>query len=260
MGKKMKNAPVYYALAQVRFNTLAALETYVPAIQESLRKAGYPDFQTVQLAHLVVAGASAPKLTVVTRYLFLNSLKTAGFVLDQSWLSYQTTDYDTFDPFLAAFSAGQQVVHREAVLSYSERVGIRYLDAVLPASGETVSQYLQPCVLGLSNCFPDRELVHSASETKTTLGKTTLVGRAVIHTQKEGGAAFPEDLQPIHLQLSKKFSQVSGEYAIIDTDSWIDDRQDFDVNNLEKTLDSLHTNMRRSFELMVTPHALKVWD
>src|SRR5262249_45677074 len=106
----------------------------------------------------------------------------------------------------------------------------------------------------------DRELVHSISETKTTLAKTTLVGRTVVHKQQGGGAAFPEDLQPIHLQLLNKFSQISGEYAIIDTDSWIDERQDFDVSSLEKTLGSLHTDMRRSFDLMVTPHALTVWD
>jgi uncharacterized protein (TIGR04255 family) len=260
MAKKMKNAPVYYALAQVRFNALAALETYVPAIQDSLRKVGYPDFQTIQMTSLMMAGSMAPKTTVLTRYLFLNSRKTSGFVLDQSWLSYQTTHYDTFDPFLAGFLEGLQVVHREAVLSYFERVGIRFLDAVLPVAGETVSQYLQPYVLGLSTLFPDRKLVHSISETRTAFEKTTLVGRAVIHTQKEGGAAFPEDLQPTPLRLIDKFSNISGEYAIMDTDSWIDDRQDFDVGNLEKTLNSLHTNMRRSFDLMVTPHALKVWD
>jgi uncharacterized protein (TIGR04255 family) len=86
------------------------------------------------------------------------------------------------------------------------------------------------------------------------------VGRAVIHTQKEGGAAFPEDLQPVHLQLMGKFSQISGEYAILDTDSWIEDRQDFNFESIEKTLNSLHASVRRSFDLMVTPHALTVWD
>jgi uncharacterized protein (TIGR04255 family) len=260
MGKKMKNAPVYYALAQVRFNTLAALETYIPAIQENLRKAGYPDFQTFQIAHLMITSGAAPKPAMATRYHFLNSRRTSGFILDQSWMTYQTTDYDTFEPFLAALSSGLETVHRHATLSYSERVGIRLLDAIIPQAGETVSQYLQSYILGLSDCLPDRQLVHSISETRTALDKTTLMGRAIIQSQKEGGAAFPEDLQPIHLQLVSKFSQISGQYAIIDTDSWIDDRQDFDVANLEKTLESLHNNMRRSFDLMVTPHALKVWD
>jgi uncharacterized protein (TIGR04255 family) len=87
-----------------------------------------------------------------------------------------------------------------------------------------------------------------------------LVGRTIVQSQKEGHAAFPEDLLPVHLNLPSKFSDIRGPYAILDTDSWTDDRQDFDLDNLEKTLKSLHTTMRRSFDLMVTPHAFQVWD
>ena len=259
MGNKMKNAPVYYALAQVRFNTLAALESYIPAVQESLRKAGYPDFRPQQIATLVFGTPTTPKPTVITRYLFMDTPCRSGFILDQSWISYQTTNYDTLEPFLAAFFDGLGILHGEATLSYSERVGIRFLDAVCPRSGETVSRYLQPYMLGLADKLDGRQLVHSISETRSVRGKTTLVGRAVIHKQEKGGAAFPEDLQPVVFQLTDKFSDISGEYAIIDTDCWIDDRQNFDLNGLEKMLRSLHENMRRSFDLMVTPHALKVW-
>jgi uncharacterized protein (TIGR04255 family) len=259
MGKKMNNAPVYFALAQIRFNQLAALDTYIPAVQDSLRKAGFPDFQPIQLTHFLIGGAM-PKPVMTTRYLFMNSHKTSGFVLDQSWLMYQTTNYDTFDPFVVTLLEGLGVLHGAAKLDYTDRAGIRFLDAVVPRSGESVFDYLQPYVLGLSNLLPDRALVHSMSETKTTLGKTTLVGRAVIQNQKGGNAAFPEDLLPVQLGLADKFSDIRGLYAILDTDSWTDDRQDFDLNDLENTLKSLHTSMRRSFDLMVTPHALQVWD
>jgi uncharacterized protein (TIGR04255 family) len=260
MGKKMKNAPVYYALAQVRFNPLAALETYIPAIQEKLRKAGYPDFQPNQIATLVFGAQQIAKPSVVVRYLFLNAQKTAGFILDTGSIAFQTTDYDTFDPFLAILLEGLEVVHSEAGLSYSERIGIRFLDAVCPMSGETLSQYLQPYVLGLSEQLSGRDLVHSLSETRTQSGKTVLVGRAVILRQEKEGAAFPEDLQPASVKLIDKFTKVKDQYAIIDTDSWMEDRQNFDLKALETTCRALHSNMWRSFELMVTPHALKVWD
>lgn len=52
MGKKMENAPVYYVLAQVRFNAVLALEQYVPAIQDSLRKMGFPDYEKAVVATL----------------------------------------------------------------------------------------------------------------------------------------------------------------------------------------------------------------
>jgi uncharacterized protein (TIGR04255 family) len=259
MGRKMQNAPIYYALAQVRFNPLAAIETYIPAVQETLRKAGYPDFRPNQIAQLVF-GAPTPKTTVVTRYEFLNAARTSGFILDQSWMSYQTTDYDTVDPFLVLFLTGLDVLHKEAALSYSDRIGIRFLDAVCPLAGETMSQYLQPYILGLSHKLEGRQLTHSVSETRSTLGKTTLIGRAVIHRQDMGPAALPEDLQPSPLQLVDKFSKISGEYAIIDTDSWIEDRQNFEVKALETTVRMLHETMRWSFDSMITPHALKVWS
>jgi uncharacterized protein (TIGR04255 family) len=92
------------------------------------------------------------------------------------------------------------------------------------------------------------------------LGSQTFCQIAVIHNQKEGHAAFPEDLVPVHLTLADKFSDIRGRYAILDTDSWTEERQDFDLGSLENTLKSLHTNMRHSFDLMVTPHALHVWD
>jgi uncharacterized protein (TIGR04255 family) len=212
------------------------------------------------MAHLELSGSPVPKTTVATRYSFLDSRKTSGFVLDQSWLTYQTTEYDTFQPFLSSFLTGLRTVNEEAVLSYSERVGTRFLDAAIPMNGETVSDYLQPNMLGLSNSLPDRQLVHQISETRTTRGKTMLVSRAIIFSQKEGAVAFPEDLQPVALRPMNKFSEVKGQYAIIDTDGWVEDRQDFDLSNLEMVLDSLHTDIGSSFQKMVTPHALKVWE
>ena len=60
MGKKMKNAPVYYALAAVRFNTLAFLDQYVPALQDQLRKAGYPDFDKAVITQFAIVPGAAP--------------------------------------------------------------------------------------------------------------------------------------------------------------------------------------------------------
>ena len=103
--KKMNNAPIYYALAQVRFNTLAAIETFIPKIQESFRLAGYPDYQPIQTAHLVFGHQQIAKPAVTTRYLFSNITRNSGFMLDPSFLTFQTTDYDTFRPFLASACA-----------------------------------------------------------------------------------------------------------------------------------------------------------
>jgi uncharacterized protein (TIGR04255 family) len=257
--KKMNNAPIYYALAQVRFNTLAALETFIPKIQESFRLAGYPDYQAIQTAHLVFGQQQIAKPAVIVRYLFSNIARTAGFVLDQSFLMYQTTDYDTFEPFLSSLLSGLAIIHSEANLSYSERVGIRMLDAVAPKDNEEMSQYLHPSVMGLVGRFENRNLVHSICETRTAAEKRTLVSRVMILNQSAAGVAFPEDLQPIFLQPMEKFSKLTGIYAVLDTDSWEEERKTFDLAKISSSLHACHDDISNSFGLMVTQHALGVW-
>jgi len=264
MGKKMTNAPVYYVLAQVRFNAVLALDQYVSPIQDSLRKAGYPDFEKSFMAQINLnlgagQGQAVPAMQPQARYQFLNEHRTAGFILDQSGIIFQTTDYDTFDPFLVECVKGLTIVHTAAELDYSERTGIRFLDAVCPGPEENISQYLAPSLLGLVDKLAPRELVHSASETRTQFEKTTLISRATIFRQEREGAAFPAEFGLVSIRLAEKFRRVKGLYAVIDTDCWLEDRAKFDVGGLEKGLRSLHDEIRRSFDLMVTPHALRVW-
>jgi uncharacterized protein (TIGR04255 family) len=265
MGKKMTNAPVYFALAQVRFSAVLAIDQYVSAIQESLRKVGYPDFEKSYVAAVNLnlgggQGQAVPAFQPQARYQFLNEDRTTGFTLDQSGISLQTTDYDTFDPFLAAFVSGLKIVHGAAELGYSERAGIRFLDAVCPKSDEKIAQYLAAPLLGLADQLAPRELVHSISETRTKLEKTTLVSRAITFRQDIEGAAMPPEFGPVPVRLIEKFRKVTGLYAVLDTDCWFEDREKFDVAGLEKRVQSLHDETRRSFELMVTPHARKVWE
>lgn len=265
MDGKMSNAPVYYALAQVRFNALAALDQYLPAIQDSLRKVGFPDFERSFLSTMAVLNAPASALTMPpslqpqARYSFLNESRTSGFVLDQAMMFYQTTDYDTFEPFLSDFLKGLTIVHEAAQLSYTERVGVRFLDAVCPREGESLALYLVPSVLGLSGELRPRELTFSISETRTKLAETTLMSRVTIFDQEPKGAAFPFELQPINVRLTERFQSVTGLYAVIDTDSWLEQREKFSIDRLEARLRLLQKDLRRSFDIMTTPHAIEVW-
>ena len=126
MGQKLRNAPVYFTIVQARFNPILALDTYAPKVQESLRKQGFPDAQKGVLATFNLSLGSpreAPprrcRSKQTTRYTFLNIERTAGFVLDQAALSFQTTEYDVFESFSAAFLAGLRTVHEVVDLSYT---------------------------------------------------------------------------------------------------------------------------------------------
>ncbi len=106
MGIKMRHAPVYFTIAQARFNSILALDSYAPQIQERLRKEGFPDAKkgflaTINLNLAAPTEASAPQVPVAqtTRYMFCNMEQTSGCILDQGALSFQTTDYDVFEKF-----------------------------------------------------------------------------------------------------------------------------------------------------------------
>ena len=129
MGKKMRHAPVYFTIVQVRFNPIMALDDYAPKIQDRMRREGFPDLQKSMLATFnlnVVSGETAPAQVPVAqtaRYIFANMTKTAGFILDQGSLSFQTTDYDVFSTFSETFVAGLKIVHDVVGLGYVDRIG-----------------------------------------------------------------------------------------------------------------------------------------
>ncbi len=263
MARKLRHAPVYFAIVQARFNAITALDAYVPAIQEKLRKQGYPDFQKTMLATFNLnlgnpAEGGPPQVPVVqtARYLFSDMDRTAGFLLEQGALSYQTTNYDTYEAFSAAFLEGLVTVHEAVALSYTDRIGVRYLDAVYPGENEDLSHHLNGSVLGLYAAL-DGQLVHSFSETAVKAGDIQIVARTII---QEGEVGFPPDLPPGHLLLHERFRTLKGVHAILDTDCSQERRTSFNLDHVRERLSSIHMKVEKSFRATVTPHALQSWE
>jgi uncharacterized protein (TIGR04255 family) len=233
MGTKMGSAPVYFTIAQARFNPILTLDTYAPQIQERLRKEGFPD---------VKKG-------------FDNMERNSGFILDQGALSFQTTEYDVFESFSLLFLKGLQAVNEAVGLSFTERIGVRYLDAVFPKSGESLRDYLAGSVLGLTEKL-DETIVHAFSETLVKKDSVNVRSRVII---QEGDVGFPPDLQPMTLSIGERFKQLHGRHAIIDTDGWSELREGFNVERVREQLTLIHTGIDRTFRASVTENALKAW-
>jgi len=267
MGTKMKNAPVYFTIAQVRYNPILNLSSYVAGVQDRMRKAGYPDHQPGKtLIVNLLSGATDGEPDVqraipqtVDRHMFLSMDGTHGFIVEPGALSFQTTEYDTFPTFSEQFFIGLAIVHECIGLSYSERVGIRYLDAVVPAGeGDDLRQYLAPGVLGLAGRLPEGVAIGlSLSETHIPLPDANLLSRTIV---RHGPLGFPMDLEPQGLRIPERFQRVDGPHAIIDTDASQTGRQAFDLAILRDRLDMLHKRIRMAFDASVTEHALQVWQ
>jgi uncharacterized protein (TIGR04255 family) len=262
MGTKMGSAPVYFTIAQVRFNPILALDTYAPQIQERLRKEGFPDVKkgflaTINLNVGAPTEVSAPQIPVAqtARYVFDNMERSSGFILDQGALSFQTTEYDVFESFSSVFVRGLEAVNEAVGLSYTERIGVRYLDAVFPKSGENLRDYLSGSVLGLTEKL-DETIVHAFSETLVKKDSVNVRSRVII---QDGDIGFPPDLQPMTLSLGERFKRLHGRHAIIDTDGWSEVREAFSVERVREQLTLIHTGINRTFRASVTENALKAW-
>lgn len=260
----MSNAPVYFTVAQVRFNPVLNMEGYLATIQEKMRKAHFTDFKREVVQRLIVPFASpgnagqvpTPSFVPQARCIFGNIEGTSEFVLENNALALQTTAYDTFEIFSVMLLNGLGIVHDVVQLDFTERIGLRYLDAVLPKAGESLADYLTPEVLGLSNKLTGN-MLHSVSETvsMTTIGQ--MVSRVII---QDGHIGLPLELMALAPRIDPRFTQPEGRHSIIDTDAFVEKREAFNLEKLEATLLSLHDVIDESFRATVTPHAIKVWE
>jgi len=263
----MSNAPVYYALAQAHFNPVAAMSKYVAQIQDRLRREGYPlfDEQPQVVTHLVVRGPGQaqqvePQIAHTPSWLITRSDRTAGFILMPSSITYQTTHYQTHSEFIPELLRGLAAVHEAAALDHVSRLGLRYLDAVLPRAKETVEQYLVGGLHGIEfNATRRYTLTESVfgTETRPLVPTGTLVARVHRMTAPLG---FPPDMLPNGLMVSPNFEvKEPRAHAVIDTDHYVEGRMPIDVDKLGEQLLSLHATIKSVFRATTTNHARATW-
>src|SRR5580704_119027 len=119
MSRQMKNAPVYFTIAQVRFNPILSLSTFIPGIQEDFRKHGFADFKKA----VAMTFSFGPQVSgqpenqfippqPLERYIFSDTGNTKIFLLEHGALSFQSTKYEVFETFVAELVKGLEVVNK----------------------------------------------------------------------------------------------------------------------------------------------------
>lgn len=260
MGTPLKNPPVYLTLAQVRFNPILKLSDFLPSIQESFRQAGYPDFerQSIISIQITVQDGQPPVPAPVPqeRFQLGNAEKTHTFILDAQSLTLQSTHYGHFEDFSDCFLKGLGIVNDAVRLAFTERVGLRYLDRVMPQAGETIEQYLVDQVQGMYSRLRGRPL-YAFTEARNEIDNIKLLSRVVI---QDGPLAFPPDIQPGYMQISERFTSYTGISAILDNDGFVEGREAFSTQVVGAHLDAIHKVISTAFKTTVLPYAFAAWD
>ncbi len=255
----MSLAPVFYTLAQVQFNPITKMSDYVAPLQEHLRRNGFPDFRTDSQIEFAIRRLDESHPDVQQqqhiRWSFTNSDRTEGYQLSGSTLVFHTTIYDTFQDFLEKAMLGLKLVHENVELAYTERIGLRYLDAIVPMDGDALQQYLNSSLLGLSNSI-DGQLGHSFTETVKFIGDGTLVSRAVI---TDNVLSLSPDLFPLQLELAPRFQKIKSLHAVLDTDYFIAQRNTLDLAEIKNRMLVAHDVVTNAFDSSVTEYSKKKW-
>ncbi len=255
-------APVYLVLTEVRFNPIMGLEAYIPTIQEQLRRNGFPDFKRRVSQQLVLpmnaaenVPASAPSFSNQISYVFADMQGQQVLTLSPHALSFQTTIYENFELFASSFLKALTIVHETIELNYFDRIGVRYLDAIVPYHPENFDDDVVPEVIGLKRLLHG-QVVYSFNETLVKEGAEQLIARTYI---QQGELAIPADLVGHAPKFANRFMAINGLHAILDNDAALEQREVFSLERIQTILQKVHTRASQSFKTMVKPEALKRW-
>ncbi len=263
---RMEKAPVYFALAQVRFTPVKAMSKYIDEIQDTLRLEGYPLFEKREEAQIKFdfKGPNQPPeptFDTITRWYITNADNTAGFVLSNEYIIFQTADYDTREPFFQAIMKGLNLVIKHARPSLIRRLGIRYLDAVLPDDDESMEQYLAD---GLHGVSPGLKLLQASNEMVFQTAVEPIIKNGILAAKiykANGELGYPPDIAPHAISMLPKFSNASPRWhCCIDTDHYVEGNINHDEDEILEQFLSLHGVLKSTFRSMVSDYALHKWN
>jgi uncharacterized protein (TIGR04255 family) len=260
MSAKLSNAPVFYTIAQVRFNAVLNMSAYIPDIQASLRSA-YPDFSYDKSKAIQVVNVGDPeKLPEVRtletdRWHFKNVQETSGYIVRNDSITFHTTAYESSNHLLTELVSGLSAVNGKVSLAYIEGVGLRTLDAIVPSDKHVLADYLHSGLLGIYSEL-EGELRHSISETLMNGVYGQLNSKIAFIN---GPVGIPYDLSPLAVKVGERVQGNLGKHAILDNDCSQRSRFPFDPDEVLRRLRIVKAGASQVFYKSVTPFALESW-
>ena len=244
-------------LCQVRIAAVRDMASYIPALQDRLRRDGFPVDVSKEVLDLSVQAEGPATERRRAHWEFRSLDEDRSIIVGDGAVVVQTTAYDCFESFLTTLSFAMAAVDAAVGDLVVERVGLRYVDFIDPRPGESWKDYVKPGYHGQENDIVRPETsVHFAQTVADTGPGQQMIVRL---TQNRDGNLLPPDLAPHHPVLAKRVEP--GNLAtLLDLDHYREARQPFEIGKVVETAWTLHDGLDVMFRDVVTKHAMEVWS
>ncbi len=231
------------------------MQTLIPQIQERLRNAGYPRYSEAQIQEIVLGPAiAASPGPAMTKWTFTDKDGTKAVVVAPDFVTFEVTNYDTFDAFSQELGSILELVGEISNVALAERVGLRYVDHIRASADDRIEDYVVPGLAGIDLGPLDAQRSRSAF----VVQGTTPSGQYIVRfTRSTGAFALPADLQPADVYIAPQ--EAVGEYALLDVDHFSAQTREYLPGVLLDVFWQLHDVSEGIFREAVTPHALRAW-
>ena len=255
----LQKSPLVLVLLQIAFQAVRDMASYIPKVQDRLRTQGFPVDASVEVRQLTVQTGEPAHEARRPRWEFRNMEENTNIIVDETAVVLQTTAYTTFEEFLRTFKLAMTTTDAIVGNIIVERIGLRYIDAIIPNSGEDWRKYVNPRYHGFENevSRPDRSVL--AMQTVSDTGpQQRMIARLA---QNREGMLLPPDLASFSPKFPESVERAeSGKLlTLLDLDHYREARQTLDVERLGNIAWELHNGLEIMFRDISTPHAMTVW-
>lgn len=228
MGSVLSKPPVFHTLVQINIKEIPDFKDVIDLIHKEFYKSGFIDKKSEEIEELeFTVHVAQPKVKKMTSWHFINFEQDAGFVVNPNFIVFHTTNYLGFEKFKEALLLGMGIFNKHLEMIVIERIGLRFLNAVIIQDGEQVDNYLVKDLLSVQDklgldeeCF---KIQHAMNE-KILINENsneTCVSRIVSAKLANSNPLLPQELVPLiqHLKLKKELNNITGLMTLIDLDT-----------------------------------------
>lgn len=255
-----RNPPLAYVVAEVQFSPYYQLGNHVAEFQAAIRDR-FPRTHEANVLRLEVQ-ANAPIAQQEKAWRFFSENQRLGIDLSARHIAFHATEYEDFPEFSETLALVLRALDRTIPGLFVNRLGLRYIDYILPKAGESTWDYV---VESLRGFLPPRSKkageAYWIANYECERGSVNL--RVVPVLPK--GQVFPPNFGPIEVtpaetQLEAMKRGASGEQVgCIDTDRLIPLERKLNPEELLDLFAGMHTDVFDTFKAAISKKAEESW-